>query len=75
MALGRLVLAWALGTTREPGWRHEAAPAGPCVSSSLSAGQLSGAGGGWEVDGDEVSTTASPQAPSPGLGPAPAAQG
>lgn len=64
-----------MGDTREPGWLHGAARAGPCVSRSLSTGQLGGAGGGWEGDGDVGSTVGSPQAPSPGLGPAPAAQG
>lgn len=64
-----------MGATREPGWLHGAARAGPCVSPSLSAGQLGGAGGGWEGDGDVVSTVGTPQAPSPGLGPAPAARG
>lgn len=40
-----------------------------------STGWLGGAGAGWKGDGDVVSSVGSLQAPSPGLGPAPAARG
>jgi len=63
------------GDTREPLWLHGAAHAGPCVSPSLGAGQLGGAGGGWEGDGNVASAVGSPLASSPRLGPEPTARG